>query len=62
MKKLLAKIRRARKAIVAAALQVGAVVVMFAPNEAHAVRVGVGLVSALIALLLVYRVPNAPKR
>lgn len=62
MQKLLAKLAKGRKAIVAAAIQVGAAVVIFVPSDAQPVKVGVGLLTALISLALVYRVPNAPKR
>jgi hypothetical protein len=60
MQKLLAKLAKGRKAIVAAAVQVGAVVVIFVPTWGHGVQVAIGLVSSLIALALVYRVPNRP--
>lgn len=59
MQKLLAKLAKGRKAIVAAAVQIGAVVVIFVPTWGHGVRVGIGLLSSFIALALVYRVPNA---
>lgn len=59
MPKILRNIRRARKAITAAAIQVGTVIVMFAPDDAHAVKVGIGLLGSLFALLAVYRVPNS---
>lgn len=58
MQKLLAKLARGRKAIVAAAAQLGAVIVIFVPSWSHNVQVGLGLLGSLIALALVYRVPN----
>lgn len=58
LQKLLTKLNKGRKAIVAAATQLGAVVVIFVPDWSHAVQVGIGLVGSLIALALVYRVPN----
>lgn len=61
MQKLLTKLAKGRKAIVAAAVQVGAVVVIFVPAWGHGVQVGIGLLSSLIALALVYRVPNSPE-
>lgn len=61
MQKLLAKLARGRKAIVAAAVQIGAVVVMFVPNDAHGVQVAIGVLGSAISLLLVYRIPNAKR-
>lgn len=58
MQKLLAKLARGRKAIVAAATQVGAVVVLFVPTWGHGAQVAIGLLGSLISLALVYRVPN----
>jgi hypothetical protein len=62
MNKLLAKLARGRKAILAAATQVGAVIVMFVPDTSDKVKVGIGLLAAALSLAAVYRVPNAPKR
>jgi hypothetical protein len=62
MQKLLARLAKGRKAIVAAVAQVGAVVVIFVPTWGHGVQVALGLVAALISLALVYRVPNAKAR
>lgn len=59
MQTLLAKLAKGRKAILAAATQVGAVIVIFVPTWGHGVQVALGLVAALISLALVYRVPNA---
>lgn len=59
MTKLLNKLARGRKAIVAAATQVGAVIVIFVPTWGHGIQVGIGLLGSLIALALVYRIPNA---
>lgn len=61
MQKLLTKLAKGRKAIVAAAVQVGAVVVIFVPTWGHGVQVVIGLLGALISLALVYRVPNSPE-
>lgn len=62
MQRILDKLRKGRKAIVAAAAQVGAVVVIFVPSWSEEVQVGLGLLSSLIALALVYRVPNKSSR
>jgi hypothetical protein len=59
VQKLLAKLSKGRKAIVAAATQIGAVLVIFVPTWGHGVQVGIGLLGSLIALALVYRVPNS---
>lgn len=61
MKKLLSKLAKGRKAIIAAATQVGAVIVIFVPSWSDDVQVGLGLLGSLIALLLVYRVPNSKR-
>jgi hypothetical protein len=58
MQKFLNKLARARKSIVAGATQLGAAIVIIAPSWSSGVKVGVGLVGTLIALALVYRVPN----
>jgi hypothetical protein len=58
MQKLLTKLAKGRKAIVAAATQVGAAVVLIAPNTSADVKVGIGCLAAGISLALVYRVPN----
>lgn len=59
MQNVLAKLARGRKAIVAAATQIGAAVVLIAPNASSGVKVGIGIVAALLSLAAVYRVPNA---
>lgn len=58
MQKILDNLAKGRKAIIAAATQVGAVIVIFVPTWGHGVQVGIGLLSSLIALALVYKVPN----
>lgn len=55
-----------RKAIVGFATQLGAVVVLVQPDASKDVKVGLGLLTAAIALFLIHRVPNrrrhAPRR
>lgn len=58
MQKLLAKLAKGRKAIVAAGAQVGAAVVLIAPDTSADVKVGLGILAAVISLALVYRIPN----
>lgn len=51
-----------RKAIVGFATQLCAVVILVAPDASKATKVGLGVLTAGLALLVIHRVPNRPKR
>jgi putative flippase GtrA len=61
-RKILDRLRRARKAFVGTAGSLVAAVVAFAPDYADEYKVGVGAVAAVLTGLIVYFTSNTPVR